>query len=75
MDRINHVLMLKDIRDSIEQSGLPSNCHSRIVGMPSSFYEALAPLGLPGPERHGAERPGWSNRVLRAIGIGSLLGL
>jgi hypothetical protein len=37
---------------------------------PSDFYEALAPLGLPDPERHRAEFDGWSNRVLRPLGMG-----
>jgi hypothetical protein len=39
------------------------------------FYEAFAPLGLPDPEPHCAECYGWSSRVLRAIGIGRVLGL
>jgi len=41
--------------------------HSRT---PSDFYEALAPLGLPDPQRHRAGFDGWSNRVLRARGLG-----
>jgi hypothetical protein len=59
--------------DSIEQYAPLSNRHSRITETPPDFYEALAPLGLPaGPERQRAEYGGWSNRVLRAIGIQGL---
>jgi hypothetical protein len=75
VDRTNPIPNLRDIRDSIEQYAPPSDCHSRIARTRSDFYEALAPLGLPGSERQCAEYGGWSNRVLRAIGIGSLLGL
>jgi hypothetical protein len=59
--------------DSIEQYAPPSNCHSRITETRSDFYEALAPLGLPaGPEPQRAEYGGWSNRLIRAIGIEGL---
>lgn len=33
----------------------------------TGFYEALAPLGLPEPERHSAGRHGWARRVLGAM--------
>jgi hypothetical protein len=70
VDRINP---LRDVRDTVKQYAPPFNCHSRITATWLDFYEALAPLGLPGgPERHRAEYGGWSNRVLRAIGIGAV---
>src|SRR5215472_13445582 len=43
---------------------------SRTLSAPSDFYQALAPLGLPDPQRHRAGFDGWSNRVLRARGLG-----
>jgi len=75
VDRINPIPNLRDMRDSVEQYAPPCNCHSRIARARSDFYEALAPLGLPDPERHCAECGSWTNRVLRAIGIGAWLGL
>jgi hypothetical protein len=75
VDRTNTIPNLRDMRDGIVQYAPPSKCHSRIARTPSDFYEAFAPLGLPGPERHRAEKGGWSNPVLRAIGMGFLLGL
>jgi hypothetical protein len=75
VDRVNSIPNLREMRDSIELYARPVIAPSGITRTGSGFYEALAPLGLPGPERHCTEGGGWSNRVLRAIGIGSLLGL
>lgn len=52
-----------------------SKLRSRFARTQPDFYEALAPLGLPDPERRCAGCGGWSNRVLRAIEIGRALGL
>jgi hypothetical protein len=48
----------------------PSKCPSHSASTRAGLYEALAPLGLPDPERHRAEDDSWLNRALRAIGIG-----
>jgi hypothetical protein len=55
----------------------PREARSRSARTQPNFYEALAPLGLPDSEteRHRAERGGWSNCVLHAIGLGRGLGL
>jgi hypothetical protein len=63
VDRAKPIANLRNVRESMEQYAASSERHSRIARTQSDFYEALSPVGLPGPERH------WSNRVLRAVGI------
>jgi hypothetical protein len=62
-------------RSWLSEARLSASYGSRSARTLSAFDEALAPLGLPDPQRPGADDGGWSSRVLRALGIGRRLGL